>query len=155
VWSADILQDPQIRFDDETRAWIEQAGYRAVLAVPLRVKGRTIGAFAVGDVPGRVFTDEDVRLAEAFADHARGGAGERAALHRGGGGRARRVLMADLGARRERLARLDTVLQQVTAAAKELCGADLARIALWDAAREGHGLSLHRRHAVSATSTCC
>src|SRR5262249_44348756 len=28
-------------------------------------------------------------------------------------------------------------LQQVTAAAKDLCGADLARIALWDAAREG------------------
>ena len=32
---------------------------------------------------------------------------------------------------------LDTVLGRVTVAAKELCGADLARIALWDAERDG------------------
>jgi PAS domain S-box-containing protein len=137
VWSADVLEDPQIRFDDETRAWIEQAGYRAVLAVPLRVKERTIGAFAIGDVLGRVFTPEDVRLAEAFADHA-AVALENARLYtEADAGRREAVLMADLARAVNSSLELDTVLQQVTAAAKDLCGADLARIALWDAAREG------------------
>jgi signal transduction histidine kinase/ActR/RegA family two-component response regulator len=137
VVSADILDDPQIRFDDDTRAWIEQAGYRAVLGVPLRVKERTIGAFAIGDVLGRVFTPEDVRLAEAFADHA-AVALENARLYtEAEAGRREAVLMADLARAVNGSLDLDTVLQQVTAAAKDLCGADLARIALWDVAREG------------------
>ena len=137
VTSADILSDPQIRFDDETRAWIEQAAYRAVLAVPLSVKGRTIGAFAVGDVLGRVFTPEDVRLAEAFADHA-AVALENARLYtEAEAGRREALLMADLGRAVNGSLDVDTVLQQVTAAAKDLCDADLARIAVWDAAREG------------------
>ena len=137
AWSADVLTDPQIRFDDETRAWIERAGYRAVLAVPLRVKSRVIGAFAVGDVPGRVFTPEDVRLAEAFADHA-AVALENARLYTEAQARRREAeLMADLARAVNGSLDVDTVLQQVVAAAKEACGGDLARIALWDEAREG------------------
>ncbi|HEU5193757.1 MAG TPA: GAF domain-containing protein [Methylomirabilota bacterium] len=137
VWSADVLRDPQIRFDEETRAWIERASYRAVLAVPLRVKSRVIGAFAVGDVPGRVFTPEDVRLAEAFADHA-AAALENARLYTEAQARRREAeLMADLARAVNGSLDVDTVLQQVVAAAKEACGGDLARIALWDEAREG------------------
>ena len=137
VWSADILNDPQIQFTEDTRRWIEQAGYRAVLAVPLRVKSRVIGAFAVGDVLGRVFAPEDVRLAEAFADHA-AVALENARLFTEAEARRREAeLMADLARAVSRSLDVDTVLQQVTAAAKDLCDADLARIALWDERREG------------------
>jgi PAS domain S-box-containing protein len=137
VWSANILADPQLAFGDETRQWVEQAGYRAVLAVPLRVKGRTIGAFAVGDVLGRVFTPEDVRVAEAFADHA-AVALENARLYtEAEAGRREALAMADLGRAVNGSLNLDTILQRVTAAARDLCNADLARIALWDPGREG------------------
>jgi len=137
VWSANILADPHVAFSADTRHLIEQAGYRAVLAVPLRVKGRTIGAFAVGDVLGRLFTPEDERLAEAFADHA-AVALENARLYtEAEAGRREALAMADLGRALNGSLDLDTVLQQVAAAAKDLCNADLARIALWDSEREG------------------
>src|SRR5437867_4794629 len=52
------------------RTRIECAGHRSVLAVPLRVGERVIGALAVADEPGRRFGDDEIRLAEAFADQA-------------------------------------------------------------------------------------
>ncbi|MGH7313851.1 MAG: GAF domain-containing protein, partial [Candidatus Rokuibacteriota bacterium] len=52
------------------RAQVERAAYRSVLAVPLRVQERVIGALGVTDRPGRAFSPEDVRLAEAFAAQA-------------------------------------------------------------------------------------
>ena len=70
VVTPNVLADPRITLTPEVRARIEQAGYRAVLAVPLLVQDRAIGALAVGDQPGRVFDAEELRLAEAFADRA-------------------------------------------------------------------------------------
>ncbi len=54
----------------EIRGHIEQAGFRAVLAVPLLFKNRVIGALGVGDRAERVFDAEELRLAQAFADQA-------------------------------------------------------------------------------------
>jgi len=70
VVTADLLADPQITLTPELRARIERATYRSVLAVPLIVKDRVIGALGVGDRPGRVFTTEEIRLAQTFADQA-------------------------------------------------------------------------------------
>jgi GAF domain-containing protein len=42
----------------------------SVLSLPLLVKGQVVGGFTVGDVLGRVYTDEDLRLAQTFADQA-------------------------------------------------------------------------------------
>ena len=70
VASADILNDPAITISPEERRRIEQARYRAVLAVPLLVHGQIIGAIGISDRPGRAFSAEDVRLVQAFADHA-------------------------------------------------------------------------------------
>jgi PAS domain S-box-containing protein len=70
VTSDNVLTDPALVFPPETRAWVEQASYRAALALPLTLKGRTIGAFALGDRLGRTFTPDEVRLAAAVADHA-------------------------------------------------------------------------------------
>ncbi|HVC64508.1 MAG TPA: GAF domain-containing protein, partial [Candidatus Dormibacteraeota bacterium] len=42
----------------------------SVLSLPLVVKGQVVGGFTVGDVLGRVYTDEDLRLAQTFADQA-------------------------------------------------------------------------------------
>src|SRR5258705_12749597 len=42
----------------------------SVLSLPLVVKGQVVGGFTVGDLLGRVYTDEDLRLAQTFADQA-------------------------------------------------------------------------------------
>jgi two-component system cell cycle sensor histidine kinase/response regulator CckA len=46
------------------------ASYRSVLAIPLIHQNRVIGALAIIDHPGRVFSPEEIRLAQAFADQA-------------------------------------------------------------------------------------
>ena len=70
VITNNLLTDPRITLTPEVRARIEQAVYRAVLSVPLVARDAAIGALSVGDAEGRVFTPDDVRLAEAVADQA-------------------------------------------------------------------------------------
>jgi GAF domain-containing protein/ActR/RegA family two-component response regulator len=70
VVTRDLLNDPGVSLPPEVRAQIEQAPVRAVLAVPLRVHDRVIGALGVGDRAGRIFEEQDIRLAQAFADQA-------------------------------------------------------------------------------------
>jgi GAF domain-containing protein/ActR/RegA family two-component response regulator len=49
---------------------IERELARAALAVPLLVHGTVVGVLAVGDREGRLFSDDDVRLAQVFAGQA-------------------------------------------------------------------------------------
>ena len=137
VTTSDILHDPDITTPAALRASIEATSARAVLAVPLQAKGRIIGAFAVGDQAGRVFSSDEIRLGEALADHA-AAALENAQLYAEAGERGREAeLLNELARAVNASLDLDTVLGRVTEAAKELCNADLARIALWDTEREG------------------
>src|SRR5205085_6387294 len=48
----------------------EAAADRSILAVPLVVKDSIVGAFVIGDRAGRVFSADEIRVAQAFADHA-------------------------------------------------------------------------------------
>jgi GAF domain-containing protein/CheY-like chemotaxis protein len=68
VVSADLLADPRITLAPEMRARVEAAGYRAVLAVPLLVQDRVIGALGVGDHAGRIFQADEIHLARMFGD---------------------------------------------------------------------------------------
>ena len=68
VATSDVLADARIVLDPELRSRLEQAPFRALLSVPLIVKGTVIGVLTVGDRAGRVFDEEAVRLAQAFAD---------------------------------------------------------------------------------------
>jgi GAF domain-containing protein len=70
VATPNLLADPRFIFTEEMRAHIERIGNRSVLAVPLRIGERVIGALALGDHVGRRFDDDEIRLAEAFADQA-------------------------------------------------------------------------------------
>ena len=70
VTTADVLADPQIVLTPELRQWVEQGQIRALLAAPLIVQGRVIGALATGTRAGRVYDAEDIRLAQIFADQA-------------------------------------------------------------------------------------
>jgi signal transduction histidine kinase/ActR/RegA family two-component response regulator len=70
VVTPDLTADPRIALDPETRARLEAAPHRAALVVPLVVHGDIIGALLVGDRAGRVFTGDEVQLAQVFADQA-------------------------------------------------------------------------------------
>ncbi|MEX2147017.1 MAG: GAF domain-containing protein, partial [Candidatus Rokuibacteriota bacterium] len=70
VVSVDIGSDDRLTVRPEMAHWAEGALFGAVLAVPLVVREQIIGALAVRDRVGRVFSDEEVRLAQAFADQA-------------------------------------------------------------------------------------
>ena len=115
------------------RAFLETSPIRAILAVPLIVKEQVIGALGLVDASGRVFTEDDVRLAQAFADQA-AVALENARLY--ADAERRRVEAETLsGLVRTITATLDptSVLRRVAAAARELCGSDIAHILLRDA----------------------
>ena len=70
VASADVLADSRITYTDDARARVAQEAHRSLLAVPLLVQGRMVGALAVSDRVGRVFDESEIRLAQAFADQA-------------------------------------------------------------------------------------
>lgn len=66
----DLLADPRVALPHEVRARARDLPYRAVLAVPLVVHDRVIGALSVAAVTGRTFSPAEVGLAQAFADQA-------------------------------------------------------------------------------------
>ncbi|MFQ5520719.1 MAG: PAS domain S-box protein, partial [Candidatus Methylomirabilia bacterium] len=66
----DVLTDSRVELKPGARIQLEQATNRALLAVPLLLEDRAIGALTVGDRAGRVFTEEEVQLAQVFADQA-------------------------------------------------------------------------------------
>ena len=70
VLTPNILTDPRVTLTPELRTAIEQAEYHAVLAVPLLVQDRVVGALGIGDLAGRAFGAEDVEIVRAFADQA-------------------------------------------------------------------------------------
>jgi len=67
VWFSDVLSEADILIPDDVRRRLADSETTAVLAVPLRVKGRTIGALVIRDRTGRVFSKDEVALLEAFA----------------------------------------------------------------------------------------
>jgi GAF domain-containing protein len=56
--------------DADIRDRLEQSPCRAVLAVPVTVQDTAIGALSLRARTGRVFTSEEIGLAQALADHA-------------------------------------------------------------------------------------
>ena len=133
VVSNNVLADPRLRFAPDVRAFLENSQIRAILAVPLTVKEQVIGALGLADASGRVFTEDDVRLAQAFADQA-AVALENARLY--ADAERRRVEAETLsGLVRTITATLDpdSVLRRVAEAGRELCGSDTAHILLRDA----------------------
>lgn len=65
-----VLEDPRVVLEPTVRAWIEGGPYRAALVVPLIFQDEVIGALLAGDRDGRFFTNEEIALAQGFADQA-------------------------------------------------------------------------------------
>jgi PAS domain S-box-containing protein len=70
VWSADFLADPLVQAPDWLAERAKDDDYRAILAIPLRMRDTIIGVLSVGNAAGSAFAEEDVRLLSAFADQA-------------------------------------------------------------------------------------
>jgi PAS domain S-box-containing protein len=130
IATPNLLTDPRVSLDAEVRDRVEAATFRAVLAVPLIAQGRLIGALGVGDVEGRLFTPDDIQLSEAVAAQA-AQALETARLYDDARrGQREAEIVAGLVSSITASLDLGTVLQRVVDGAKELCAADMVRIAL-------------------------
>ncbi|HXH82815.1 MAG TPA: ATP-binding protein [Candidatus Tectomicrobia bacterium] len=68
VQTADLFADPRITLTPELAARIRALRYRAGLAVPLIADGQVLGAAGIVDRQGRVFTDDEIRVAQLFCD---------------------------------------------------------------------------------------
>lgn len=132
IWSDDAFADPRLVLADDIREGMRRAGDAAVLAVPLRHKGRVFGALSVADRAGRRFSAPDAALLQAFADQA-ALAIENARLFEEA---KRRQREAEVGAEiTERInASLDlsTTLERLVEGARELCDGNIARIVVRD-----------------------
>jgi signal transduction histidine kinase/CheY-like chemotaxis protein len=70
VAAEDVLEYPDVLYPEDARARLERSTYRALLAVPLIVQERVLGALAVGAERGRTFTTQEIELVSTFAHHA-------------------------------------------------------------------------------------
>ena len=70
VATPDVLADPRVVLNAETRALVEKSGHGSVLAVPLAIGGRVTGVLALGDVTGRAFGPEEIGRLQDFANQA-------------------------------------------------------------------------------------
>jgi len=66
--STNLPADQRVTLTAESRTWLAETSNRSVLAVPLVGKDAVIGALGVADREGRVFTAEEIRLIQTFAD---------------------------------------------------------------------------------------
>ena len=70
VASTDVVTDPSIVLSPDMRDWMVTSGERALLAVPLLVKGNVIGVLSVADETGRVYDASEVAFLQTCADQA-------------------------------------------------------------------------------------
>jgi GAF domain-containing protein len=132
VWSADLLNDPNVDLTDATRRAVEAEGYRAVLSVPLLAGDHVLGALVLyRDAPGP-FSPEAVELAQVFATQA-AVAIENARLYQRAEDRATRLqALSALTQLIVSAAASDTIFQAVAEASTQLLGARLARVWIED-----------------------
>lgn len=70
IMTPDVVTDDRVILLPDIRARIAPSGHRALLAVPLAAQDRVVGALVVADGTGRVYSEQDAQLAQAFAAHA-------------------------------------------------------------------------------------
>jgi GAF domain-containing protein len=70
VWCADMLEDPEVHLTDQMRDYQLRSGNRSIIAVPLRAHEKMIGALALLDRTGRIYSKSEVALIQTFADQA-------------------------------------------------------------------------------------
>jgi GAF domain-containing protein len=69
IWSADTLKDPEVFLTDDMRNYQLSTGNGSMIVVPLRVREKIIGALALADQTGRIYSGNEIELVQTFADH--------------------------------------------------------------------------------------
>jgi signal transduction histidine kinase/CheY-like chemotaxis protein len=70
IVSADALNDPRFPADPGAVERFAASSDRSILALPLMVQDRVIGVLSLRDRTGRVFSEAEIQVAQAFADRA-------------------------------------------------------------------------------------
>jgi len=149
VATPNFAEDSRIHHDPAILERLEGAAYRAVLALPLLVKDRVIGALAVCDNAGRIFMESEIRLAQAFADQA-ALVLESVQLFDDAARRRHEIdVLAEVVGQINSSLDLPAILARIAAGACELTGADGAQIALREPGSDSVRI-IHRRAAGSA-----
>ena len=132
VWSDDAGADPRLALTRDIREGMRQAGDAAVLAAPLRNKGRILGALSVADRLGRRFSEADAEMLQACADQA-ALAIENARLYEEARRQQREAdVVAEMAQRVNTSLDPQTTLVHLVEGARELCRGDIARIVVRD-----------------------
>jgi GAF domain-containing protein/CheY-like chemotaxis protein/anti-sigma regulatory factor (Ser/Thr protein kinase) len=140
VWTIDILADDHVRLGGSQRALVEREGYRAVLSVPIVIKGKPYGALAVYWWESRTPDPLQVDLLTALAGQT-AIALENARLYQAATDRGRRLAtLARLTETLTATLSLEEVLGRVVQSAVDLFGSSVSRLWLLD--EDGRGLSL-------------
>ena len=136
VWTSDVLTDPEIQVTSDLRRLYEATEHRAVLAVPLKARGAVIGAVTIVYPLGRGLREDEIRLAETFADQV-ALALENARLFAETRGRLAEseALLAVAGALAQPLP-VEEVMRRVAREVARSFGADMVGIYFLDAARQ-------------------
>src|SRR5215468_5513904 len=137
----DVLNDPEV--SERSRKLAEQAGYRALLAVPMLREGVPTGVINISRREARPFTETEIALVRTFADQAVI-AIENVRLFKELETRTTELgrsveelkTLAAVGQAVSATLAVDTVLQTIVARASELAGADGCSIWEYDEARE-------------------
>ena len=126
VTTPNVLNDARVTLQTDSRVMIERAPYRSVLAVPLVVHGKVIGALSVGAAEGRMFTEAEVTVVHAFADQA-AIAIENARLYRESTAHQRHLAtLIEVARKLTSLLDVSAVLDTVAEAAVEVFGGEVA-----------------------------
>ena len=149
IATPNFANDARIQHDPSILERLEGAANRAILALPLLVKDRVIGALAVCDNEGRIFMESEIRLAQAFADQA-ALVLESVQLFDDAARRRHEVdVLAEVVGQINSSLDLAAILSRIVAGACELTGADGAQIALREPGTDGVRV-IHRRGARTA-----
>ncbi len=70
IMTSDLLTDDRLVYPRDITARVAPSVHRALLAVPLTVQDRILGALVVADATGRTYDESDALLAQTFAAHA-------------------------------------------------------------------------------------
>ena len=70
IMTSDLLADDRLVYPPDITTRVAPSVHRALLAVPLTVQDRILGALVVADATGRAYDENDAQLAQTFAAHA-------------------------------------------------------------------------------------
>jgi PAS domain S-box-containing protein len=130
LFCEDCPNDPRNAYAERDR----ELGIVTYLGLPIRSRDEVIGVLSFNTTTPRKYNPDEMAYLTSFADQA-AVAIENARLYEEARRERREVeIVAGLAQKLTASLDLDTVLQRIAEGAKELCGSDLARIALWDPA---------------------